>query len=120
MALSDGTSGTSSTGGTGGGGVEGCQSHTTLAVVEATSDGMGYMLKPLKQKLFVDGLCYLLQEIYGLENKAAAAEDVCDAYDEDIDDSGADCVVCMCELRDTIILPCRHLCLCFACADSLR
>ena len=28
-----------------------------------------YMLKPLKQKLFVDGLSYLLQEIYGLENK---------------------------------------------------
>ena len=27
------------------------------------------MLKPLKQKLFVDGLSYLLQEIYGLENK---------------------------------------------------
>ena len=47
------------------------QCHSTLAVVEATSDGMGYMLKPLKQKLFVDGLCYLLQEIYGLENKAA-------------------------------------------------
>ena len=30
-----------------------------------------YMLKPLKQKLFVDGLSYLLQEIYGLENKVA-------------------------------------------------
>jgi len=105
------------------------QCHSTLAVVEATSDGMGYMLKPLKQKLFVDGLCYLLQEIYGLENKAAPYSGLGDdedgrsdggCYDEDIDDSGADCVVCMCELRDTIILPCRHLCLCFACADSLR
>jgi hypothetical protein len=29
-------------------------------------------------------------------------------------------VVCMCDSRDTIILPCRHLCLCNACADSLR
>ena len=36
------------------------------------------------------------------------------------DDSGADCVVCMCEIRDTIILPCRHLCLCYTCAESLR
>ena len=36
------------------------------------------------------------------------------------DDSGADCVVCMCDIRDTIILPCRHLCLCYTCAESLR
>ena len=26
----------------------------------------------------------------------------------------------MCEIRDTIILPCRHLCLCYTCAESLR
>lgn len=44
------------------------QSHTTIATVEKTTDGT-FMLKALKQKLFVDGLCYLLQEIYGIENK---------------------------------------------------
>lgn len=46
------------------------QSHTTIAVVEKHSDGT-YVLKALKQKLYVDGLCYLLQEIYGIENKNA-------------------------------------------------
>ena len=40
----------------------------TLAVIDKSSDG-GYSLKPLKQKQMVDGLCYLLQEIYGIENK---------------------------------------------------
>lgn len=44
------------------------QSHTTIAVVEKHTDGT-YVLKALKQKLYVDGLCYLLQEIYGIENK---------------------------------------------------
>lgn len=44
------------------------QSHTTLAVIERHADD-SYSLKALKQKLFVDGLCYLLQEIYGIENK---------------------------------------------------
>lgn len=44
------------------------QSHTTIATVEKCADGT-YVLKALKQKLFVDGLCYLLQEIYGIENK---------------------------------------------------
>lgn len=40
--------------------------------------------------------------------------------DNDIEDSGLECVICMSDMRDTLILPCRHLCLCQACADSLR
>lgn len=44
------------------------QSHTTICVVDHHSDGI-YVLRALKQKLYVDGLCYLLQEIYGIENK---------------------------------------------------
>ena len=46
------------------------QCHTTFGIVERASDG-GFLLKAYKQKLFVDGLSYLLQEIYGLENKSA-------------------------------------------------
>lgn len=44
------------------------QSHTTICVIDHHSDGT-YGLRALKQKIFVDGLCYLLQEIYGIENK---------------------------------------------------
>lgn len=40
--------------------------------------------------------------------------------DEDTEDNGSECVICMCDIRDTLILPCRHLCLCNSCADSLR
>ncbi|KAJ0180280.1 hypothetical protein K1T71_003684 [Dendrolimus kikuchii] len=92
------------------------QSHTTIAVVEKHSDGT-YVLKALKQKLFVDGLCYLLQEIYGIENKNL---DTKPSSDEETEDGGSECVICMCDMRDTLILPCRHLCLCNSCADSLR
>lgn len=42
--------------------------HVTYAVVERNQEG-SYSIKPLKQKQVVDGLCYLLQEIYGIENK---------------------------------------------------
>lgn len=52
------------------------QSHTTIAVVDRHSDGT-YILKALKQKLFVDGLCFLLQEIYGIENKNNDNNKVC-------------------------------------------
>ncbi|CAH2074658.1 unnamed protein product, partial [Iphiclides podalirius] len=92
------------------------QSHTTIAVIEKHSDGT-YVLKALKQKLFVDGLCYLLQEIYGIENKNL---DTKPSSDEETEDGGSECVICMCDVRDTLILPCRHLCLCNSCADSLR
>lgn len=40
--------------------------------------------------------------------------------DEETEDNGSECVICMCDMRDTLILPCRHLCLCNSCADSLR
>ncbi|KAJ8913857.1 hypothetical protein NQ315_003766 [Exocentrus adspersus] len=91
------------------------QSHSTTAVVEKMTDGT-YLLKALKQKLFVDGLCYLLQEVYGIENKNNDKS----SEDDDTEDNGSECVICMCDVRDTLILPCRHLCLCNSCADSLR
>lgn len=31
-----------------------------------------------------------------------------------------ECVICISEERDTMLLPCRHLCLCTTCAQSLR
>ncbi len=98
------------------------QSHSTLAMLELHEDGSGAVsIKNVKQKLFVDGLSYFLQEIYGLENKVPDARPAAMMPDdEEVDDCGSECVVCMCDLRDTIILPCRHLCLCNACADSLR
>lgn len=46
------------------------------AVIEKSPEG-SYLIKPLKQKQFVDGLCYLLQEIYGIENKNMERMKVC-------------------------------------------
>ena len=93
------------------------QSHTTICMVDHHADG-SYALRALKQKIFVDGLCYLLQEIYGIENKNL--NKISAAVDDDNEDTGSECVICMCDMRDTLILPCRHLCLCNSCADSLR
>ncbi|KAF7487899.1 Putative E3 ubiquitin ligase [Sarcoptes scabiei] len=90
------------------------QSHSLLAIIEKVYDNI-YSLKAIKQKIFIDGLTYLLQEIYGIENKVEKLE-----KNEDENDKSFECVICMSDLRDTLILPCRHLCLCNNCADSLR
>ncbi|XP_004084310.1 E3 ubiquitin ligase RNF157 isoform X1 [Oryzias latipes] len=91
--------------------------HILLATFEKHMDG-SYCVKPLKQKQVVDGVSYLLQEIYGIENKYNSQESK--VADDEISDNSAECVVCLSDVRDTLILPCRHLCLCNACADTLR
>uniref|UniRef100_A0A670IJZ5 E3 ubiquitin-protein ligase n=1 Tax=Podarcis muralis TaxID=64176 RepID=A0A670IJZ5_PODMU len=81
-------------------------------------DSFCFCVKPLKQKQVVDGVSYLLQEIYGIENKYNTQDSK--VAEDEVSDNSAECVVCLSDVRDTLILPCRHLCLCNTCADTLR
>lgn len=98
--------------------------HIAYAAFEQVSDE-GWTVKLLKQKQMIDGVCYIIQEIYGIENKAKSKRDddaaVSDGY-QDSDDGGdnTECVVCLSDMKDTIILPCKHLCLCSDCANQIR
>ncbi|CAI5727486.1 unnamed protein product [Peronospora destructor] len=91
-------------------------------------------IKMLKQKILVDGLTYELQEIYGIDGSVTAApdaeqnnatgQDQADATqtakDENEIHEKAECIICLCESRNTTILPCRHMCLCSECAEAMR
>ncbi|RNA08487.1 RING finger protein 157-like [Brachionus plicatilis] len=95
-----------------------------------------YQIKAIKQKQYIDGIVYSLQEIYGIEKKPTdenASPSISNESQDTISTSsdlkpsdqeqelkGIECVICMCEVRDTLILPCRHLCLCKLCAFNLR
>lgn len=70
-----------------------------------------YDARVLRQKLFVNGSTYNVYDIFGVE-----ADDP-SAIDSDIQSS---CVICMSEPRTTIVMPCRHMCLCEGCAESLK
>lgn len=93
------------------------QSQTTYAWVE--KDGEEWVARVVKQKLWVKGEQYELQEIYGMEQSRAPAVGMpaVEGF-EDID--GNECVICMSAPRDTAALPCRHMCMCHGCASALK
>jgi E3 ubiquitin-protein ligase MGRN1 len=71
-----------------------------------------FRVKVVKQILWVNGMRYELQEIYGIGTSVES--------DLDGNDPGKECVICLSEPRDTTVLPCRHMCMCSGCAKVLR
>jgi len=94
------------------------QSQTTYVELTATPAPSGrgavtYAAHVLKQKIWVHGASYELQEIYGIDACTPGATN-------SGDDDGKECVICLSEPRTTTVLPCRHLCMCADCAHTLR
>ncbi|XP_044489600.1 probable E3 ubiquitin-protein ligase LOG2 [Mangifera indica] len=85
-------------------------SQITQAVFEKEKGE--YQVKVVRQILWVNGMRYELQEIYGIGNSVEG--------DVDANDPGKECVICLSEPRDTTVLPCRHMCMCSGCAKVLR
>ncbi|XP_075487800.1 putative E3 ubiquitin-protein ligase LUL4 [Primulina tabacum] len=81
------------------------------AVLEKKNDG-NFQVKVMKQILWIDGVRYELREIFGISNSVGTT-----INDMDL---GKECVICMTEVKNTAVLPCRHLCMCSECAKELR
>lgn len=79
-----------------------------------------YELKVDDQYIHMRNKNFSLLEIYGKPTTAAkstASSPV--SYCSD-GLSNRECIICMSEVKDTIVLPCRHMCLCFDCANTIR
>lgn len=74
-------------------------SQITQAVFEKEKGE--FRVKVVKQILWINGMRYELQEIYGIGNSVES--------DVDGNDPGKECVICLSEPRDTTVLPCRHM-----------
>eukprot|EP01122_Echinamoeba_exundans_P013401 TRINITY_DN5849_c0_g1_i1.p1 TRINITY_DN5849_c0_g1~~TRINITY_DN5849_c0_g1_i1.p1 ORF type:complete len:538 (-),score=135.53 TRINITY_DN5849_c0_g1_i1:96-1709(-) len=79
------------------------QGLATYATLIKTSES--YEIKTLRQKLFFDGVPYVVHDIYGLDSDQGVQQE---------------CVICLTENRDTVVLPCRHMCLCHQCAEIMK
>ena len=93
---------------------------------EGLSKTDNWNIVSVRQVCSVGKIQFLLQDIYGIENKKQLNKEKL-GYEKDVnnpnsagEDEDTNCVVCLSEPRDTIMLPCRHLCLCSSCADKLR
>jgi len=80
-------------------------SQKTLATLLKCNDGT-YEIKPLEQHVLCDGVNYIIYDIYGIDHASVTSPE--------------ECVICMTELRNTVVIPCRHLCLCHKCAQVLH
>ena len=65
------------------------QTQTTYATLLKKEDG-SYAVQVVKQKIWVDGVSYELQEIFGIENCTTGMP-------LDDESSGKECVVCLSE-----------------------
>lgn len=74
-------------------------------------EGTSLQCAMLRQKAVINGAEYNMEEVYGL-NSVSKEHD-----NNDID--GA-CVICLSDPRNTVVLPCQHLCLCEDCAGQLQ
>ncbi|GBG71477.1 hypothetical protein CBR_g8893 [Chara braunii] len=76
------------------------------------ADGF-YGINVIKQVIWVDGVSYVLHDIFGIDRSRDEKTSV-------NEDHSKECVICLAENRDTLALPCRHLCMCSECAKALR
>ncbi|XP_012837896.1 PREDICTED: probable E3 ubiquitin-protein ligase LUL4 [Erythranthe guttata] len=83
----------------------------TQAVLEK-KNGKIFHVKVIKQILWAGGVCYELHDIYGGSGTNRAS--VSDAESEN------ECIICFAEDKNTVVLPCRHMCMCGECAKDLR
>lgn len=76
------------------------------------------VVRPLLRTVIQDGQAYDLQEAFGLGYQKGGQAEAADGED-DPDLNNKQCVICMTNLRNVILNPCRHVCLCKDCAQAL-
>ena len=73
-----------------------------------------------KQVVLINGLPFEIKSIYGMtqqDDDAAVGEQ---AVADDSGDPEAECLICLSERKDTLIMPCGHFCVCSDCGKNLQ
>lgn len=92
----------------------------TKISLSRNEDSKMILLKAEDQYIKLRNKNFSLLEIFGkpLSSIRSAASSPTSYCSDGL--SNRECIVCMSEVKDTIVLPCRHMCLCSECADTIR
>lgn len=104
-------------------GTEISQIQFTLAFLQENNINEGsptinrepYKLVIYRQKIQLGNRIFEMKEIYGIEKLKEIDVDPVNNYL-----SGRECVICLSAERNTVVLPCRHMCLCNMCTHIVR
>ena len=84
-----------------------------------TSDNVINGIHVEKQVVLINGMPFEIKSIYGLKNtedKDEVDADNLDALVGEADDGqGKECLVCLSDQKNTVIMPCGHMCVCQPC-----
>ncbi|KAJ2348445.1 hypothetical protein IWW50_001858 [Coemansia erecta] len=85
-----------------------------ISFIEFYKEGPAHLVpRCSKQKVCIDGALYRQHEIFGLS-------EALDSRQSGGKDDPMQCAICLSDDRDTVMLPCRHLCMCRECANTYR
>ncbi|KRX04319.1 hypothetical protein PPERSA_03559 [Pseudocohnilembus persalinus] len=91
---------------------------------EYEKSGNENIVKFVKQRLEKDNGAYIVQEIYGIDNtELIHGQPIQDQQMNQLaneENTNKECIICFTDLIDTVILPCRHMCICMECAKSIQ
>lgn len=77
----------------------------------AVPQGNSLQCTMVRQKAVINGAEYPLEEVYGISSVSKEHDNAA---------TGEPCVICLTDPRNTVVLPCQHLCLCKDCASQLQ
>lgn len=80
--------------------------NAVLTYCVFVKEGSGLGIRVVKQKIVNNGNAFEMKEIYGLQ----------DAMKGEVEDDGKECIICLTNNKNTIMMPCGHLCVCDECA----